>query len=120
MGVPPKTERGIPMDGYVLILTTVPDGPTAKSVATGLLEGRLAACVTVMPSCESRYWWEGKIAEEQELTLFIKTRSELFDLVEAKIKALHPYRVPEVIAVPILRGSPSYLDWISSETEERA
>ncbi len=107
------------MDDYSLVLTTVPDEQTAKAVSLGLLESRLAACVTTSPSGKSRYWWEGNITEDREFILFIKTRLDLFDSVEAKIREIHPYRVPEVIAIPIVRGSTSYLDWLSLETARR-
>ena len=105
------------MEESCLILTTVPDEQTAKNLARNLVENRLAACVTVSSPGDSIYRWEGKLTEDRELVLSIKTRASLFPSVEARINELHPYSVPELIALPIVRGSKPYLDWLSKETE---
>ncbi len=102
---------------FLLVLTTAPDEATAERLARGLTEERLAACVTFSPGCRSFYWWEGKLVAEGEVMLFIKTRGALYEKVEARLKALHPYSVPEVIALPVVRGSDSYLRWLSEETK---
>ncbi len=104
------------MNTFCLILTTAPDEETARNLAKSLVESRKAACVTTSPPCESRYWWEGKIAEDKEYVLLIKTRKDLFDGVEAMIRELHPYDVPEVVAIDIVRGSEAYFGWIDRET----
>jgi periplasmic divalent cation tolerance protein len=104
------------MPGYTLILSTVPDEKTGRLIARALVEERLAACVTVSPSGRSFYRWQGKIVEESERVLFIKTRAALYKRLEAKLKSLHPYAVPEAISIPVVAGSKKYLSWIEKET----
>lgn len=100
----------------IIVLTTVPDLGTAQAVARAVLEKRLAACVHIAAAGASMYWWEGKIAEETEHTLIIKTRPDLYEDLEAGIRASHPYTVPEILALPAVKGARSYLDWIRAET----
>jgi len=106
------------MTKFILALTTVPDEDKGREIARALVEARLAACVTVGPASRSTYWWQGKVSEDKEYVLFIKTRRELFNKVEAALKAIHPYRVPELIALPVELGSQPYLDWLQSETKD--
>ena len=105
------------MEEFCLILTTVPDVQTAKNLARNLVENRLAACVTVSSPCDSFYRWEGKLTEDREFVLLIKTRTSLLDSVETRLNELHPYSVPEFIVLPIVHGSKLYLDWLFKETE---
>ena len=105
------------MEESCLILTTVPDEQTAKKLARNLVENRLAACVTATSPCDSFYRWEGKLTEDRELVLLIKTRTSLFSSVETMVNELHPYSIPELIALPIIRGSTPYLEWLIKETE---
>ncbi|MGB2905609.1 MAG: divalent-cation tolerance protein CutA [Candidatus Aminicenantaceae bacterium] len=105
------------MSGYIVVLSTVPDIATGRKIARGILEERLAACVNISGPLESLYWWEGKIQQDQEHLLVIKTRTELFPRLEEAVQGLHPYDVPEIIALPIEQGSSSYLEWIESETQ---
>ena len=107
------------MSKYILVLTTVPDEKTGQKIATQMVEKRLAACVTVSVSSQSLYWWQGKISKESEHILFIKTKASLFPRLEKKIQEIHPYEVPEIIALPILKGSKDYLDWINKETDKK-
>jgi periplasmic divalent cation tolerance protein len=102
---------------FILVLTTVPDPETGQAIALDLVGKRLAACVNVLPRGRSYYWWEGKISEEHECLLVIKTREALFEELQEGLKALHPYSLPEVIALPIDRGSQAYLDWLDKETK---
>jgi len=101
---------------FIVALTTVPDEETGQAIALDLVGKRLAACVNVIRAGRSFYWWEGKITEENECILLIKTRAELFEDLEKGLKALHPYRLPELIALPIERGTAEYLAWLEKET----
>jgi periplasmic divalent cation tolerance protein len=105
------------MSKHIIVLSTVSDENTGHKIARALVRARLAACATVSSACRSYYWWEGKISEEREYMLFIKTRAALFENLEAKLKKLHPYTVPEIIALPIVKGSEKYLAWLDKETE---
>lgn len=92
----------------------------AKRIGRALVEDRLAACANVIDGMESVYWWEGKLTEDKEAVLIVKTRAELVAQVTAKVKALHSYTVPCVVALPILDGNPAYLDWLGAETAPAA
>jgi periplasmic divalent cation tolerance protein len=105
------------LDEFILVLSTVPDRVVGQEIARVLLEERLAACVTISAACESFYWWEQKISQDQEYILFIKTRDKLYPNLEKRILELHPYDVPEIIALPLNKGLPKYLDWITDETK---
>ena len=100
----------------LLILCTCPDPATAERIAETLVGERLAACVNIMPGLTSVYRWQGKIEHDSELLLLIKTREAIYSLLEARIGELHPYQVPEIIALPILTGSTPYLDWLTDNT----
>lgn len=100
-----------------VIYCTVPNEFNANLIATSLVEENLAACVNILPSVTSVYKWEGIVQTDNELLLVIKTREERFDAVRAKIKELHEYTVPEIIALPIVQGSEEYQNWIVKETE---
>jgi periplasmic divalent cation tolerance protein len=105
------------MTGFILVLTTVPKAETGHAIGRALVEERLAACVTVSAAVRSFYRWQGKVCAEREWVLLIKTRASLFGRLEARIKALHPYKVPEIIALPVGKGSQDYLSWLSEETK---
>ncbi|KAG5339640.1 CUTA protein, partial [Acromyrmex charruanus] len=92
---------------------TVPDDAVAKRLARGLVENKLAACVNIIPRLTSIYEWEGKIQEESELLLMIKTRTEKVDALTKYVKENHPYTICEVISLPIQNGNSDYLKWIS-------
>ena len=100
-----------------IIYCTVPNEFNANLIATTLVEENLAACVNILPSVTSVYKWEGIVQNDNELLLVIKTREEKFTDVEKKIKELHEYTVPEIIAVPIIQGSEEYQNWIVNETK---
>lgn len=97
----------------ILVIVTVPDNQTARQIARALLEREIAACVNISPSWTSIYRWEGKVQEDVEVLLFIKSLSGLFeaDLIPC-IQELHPYEVPEIIAFPVEQGESKYLQWI--------
>jgi len=107
------------MPDTLLILCTCPDAESAGHIARVLVEERLAACVNRVPGLTSVYRWQGEIHEDNEVLLLIKTRRELFELLRARIIELHPYDVPEVIALEITAGHTPYLEWLRTETKAR-
>jgi periplasmic divalent cation tolerance protein len=101
---------------FILVTTSIDSQEGAQRIAEALVKARLAACVHVAGPITSTYWWEGKVETATEWTCSIKTRKELYADLEQAIRSVHPYDVPEIIAVPICAGSQSYLDWIVQET----
>jgi len=107
------------MDSNTLIvLCTCPDQGSAERIANHLVEHRLAACVNISPSIKSVYRWQGEIETADENMLFIKTSASSYDELEQAILSLHPYELPEVVAVPIERGQQNYLGWITQCTSK--
>ena len=104
------------MTSAVVVLVTVSSVREAQTLARTLLSEHLAACVNITSPIRSLYRWEGDIADEQEWQLVIKTQASLFEALAARVQALHSYDIPEIIALPILAGAQSYLDWIQHET----
>jgi periplasmic divalent cation tolerance protein len=98
------------------MLTTTPTREEAQSIARLLIEEKLAACVQLLP-IESFYFWQGKTQNEAEVLLLIKTRTALFESAIARIKEVHSYTVPEIVAMPFATGFASYLGWIDEVTE---
>lgn len=101
----------------LLVLTNLPDRAAATALARGLIERRVAACVNVLGDCTSVYRWQGKVEEANEVPVLIKTTDAAYPLLEQAIQALHPYELPEIVAVPLARGLPGYLDWVIAETQ---
>lgn len=97
---------------YILVLITVPSGEEAEKIAGKLLDEKLVACVNIVSGLNSLFWWEGKIDEAAEYLLLIKTRLDKLDKLMEAVKQLHSYTVPEIIALPIIAGNRSYLEWI--------
>ncbi len=100
----------------LIVLTNAPDRAVARRIADALIERRLAACVNLLAECTSVYRWKGAVETATEVPLLIKTRSEMYDDVEAAIRGLHPYELPEIIAVAVERGAPAFLDWVNTQT----
>ena len=100
----------------LLVLTNLPDRAAAEQLAAALIDKGLAACVNVLAPCLSVYRWKGALQRDEEHPLLIKTTAERYAALEAAIRAGHPYELPEIIAVPIERGLPAYLDWIGVQT----
>ena len=100
------------MSGRLLVLSTVATAEDAERIARGLVERRLAACVNVVPGVLSTYRWNGAVERAGELLLLIKTRAETFDALREALLVLHPYEVPELIALPIGKGHAPYLKWL--------
>ncbi|MCS6926246.1 MAG: divalent-cation tolerance protein CutA [Candidatus Binatia bacterium] len=107
------------MTGYLVVFVTTGGTAEAEQIATTLVNERLAACVNILNPIRSFYRWQGAINDDQECLLLIKARAEDFDALAARVKTLHSYQVPEIIAVPIVAGSDAYIDWLRSETTRR-
>jgi periplasmic divalent cation tolerance protein len=104
------------MSRFIVVFVTCGTEEEALRISRSLVEERLAACVNLASPLRSIYRWKGKICDEKEWLLIIKTRMDRFEEVAKKIRSLHSYTVPEVIALPILEGSPSYLQWLQEMT----
>ncbi len=100
----------------VLIYVTVPSREEARKIADALVGERLAACANILGETTSVYWWEGAVQEDKEVVLILKTEEALVERLTARVKALHSYTVPCVVALPIKAGNPDYLAWIGKET----
>ncbi len=100
------------MHKYIIILVTAKDAREAEKIANGLLQDKLIACANIINGVKSLFWWQGKIDESPEALIVIKTTKSLFKKAAAKVKQLHSYETPEIIALPIVDGSADYLKWI--------
>ncbi|MTW22193.1 divalent-cation tolerance protein CutA [Allochromatium palmeri] len=98
---------------YRLILCTCPDQNTALRLAEALVEERLAACASLVPGLTSVYRWDGRIQHDSEVLLLIKSVEACVEPLTERLRQLHPYDVPEIIALPIVSGSSDYLNWVS-------
>ena len=101
---------------YVIVMTTLPADADVSTFATTLVEGRLAACVNLLPGMESVFRWEGKIEQERERQLVIKTTRARLPALWDRVREMHPYDVPEFIVVPIVDGNDAYLRWLGEST----
>ena len=100
------------MENAVVVLCTLPDLDQARQIGAALVERQVAACVNLLPGVESIYRWEGKVERAGEVLALVKT-TRYADL-EAAIRELHPYQVPEIIALPVVAGLPAYLKWLAA------
>jgi periplasmic divalent cation tolerance protein len=100
----------------LIVLSTLPDRARALALASALVERRLAACVNVLAECSSVYRWQGKIETAAEVPVLIKTSAARYAALDQAIRELHPYELPEIVAVPIGGGLPGYLQWVADET----
>lgn len=103
-------------DTPFLVLSTVPDRDTGERIAAALVRERLAACVNILPGLTSIYYWQDAVQRDDELLLFIKTRKSCYPQLEKRLQSLHPYELPEIIAVPVEAGLTGYLQWIEDNT----
>jgi periplasmic divalent cation tolerance protein len=101
----------------IIVLITTSNRDEASKIGTALVEGHLAACVNIMPEVRSLFYWEGKLQDDREILLICKSRLSYITEIVARVKALHSYAVPEVIALPIIAGSGEYLDWMRNATK---
>jgi periplasmic divalent cation tolerance protein len=99
-------------DNVLLVLSTFPDPATARRIARQLIEEKHAACANILPPMESIYWWQGKVEEAAETLVLFKTSANRYLELQAALRQLHPYEVPEILALPIDRGLPEYLQWV--------
>ncbi|GAB5045661.1 divalent-cation tolerance protein CutA [Thermodesulfovibrio sp. TK110] len=102
---------------YMVVLITAPNEEEAVKIAKTLVEEKLAGCINIIKDIRSIYSWQGKIEDEPEVLMIVKTRSELFEELEKRVKSLHSYSVPEIIGLKIKKGSESYLSWLSEVTK---
>ncbi|GAB3096967.1 divalent-cation tolerance protein CutA [Lysobacter terrae] len=100
----------------LLAYSTCPDAASADVIARALVTERLAACVNRLPAVQSTYRWQGQVEQADEVLLLIKTTADRLDALTARLRALHPYELPELIAVEVHSGLPAYLDWVAAET----
>ncbi len=103
----------------ILIFTTTDTEESASRIAAALVAAGEAACVSILPGIRSVYRWQGKVCDEGEMLLLIKTVAGRFEAARARIRQLHPYQVPEVIAVPLTDGDPDYLRWLSEQVHSQ-
>jgi len=102
---------------HIVIFITCANKKEAGRIATALVKSRLVACVNVLGNIESIFWWQGKVDKAKETLLIIKTKKPLLGKLIKKVKSLHSYTVPEIIALPIIAGSKEYLKWINESTK---
>ncbi|PTD96208.1 divalent-cation tolerance protein CutA [Pseudothauera lacus] len=100
----------------LLVFTNAPDADSARHIARSLIDARLAACVNVLAPCTSLYRWQGEVEASTEVPLLIKSTRTHYAALEAAIRLAHPYELPEIVAVPVERGLPGYLAWVTAET----
>lgn len=101
---------------FRLVYMTAASRDEAKKIGRALVEERLAACANVIDGMESVYWWQGKLTEDRETVLIAKTRAELVPALTERVKALHSYTLPCVVALPLVGGNPAYMAWLEAET----
>jgi len=106
----------MPHTDAIVVLTTVANTDEGVALVRALLERRLIACGTLLPGARSLYRWEGKIADEPEVVILIKTRSAMLHALEKAFGEIHPYKVPELLSLPVEAGLQKYLGWINTET----
>jgi len=101
-------------DSFILVLTTLPSPQKSRRLAELVLKKKLAACINILGPVQSFFWWKKKIDRAREYLLLIKTRRSLFSKLESLIRKNHPYSIPEIVSLPIDRGTKPYLDWLSA------
>ena len=105
------------MTEALVVLITASSPEEGEAIACALVEEKLAACVNVIPGMTSLYRWRGELQKEGEVLLVVKSRWELFDHLAARVRELHSYQVPEIIALPVIVGDEDYLRWLSEATQ---
>ena len=100
----------------LLVLTNLPDRESAEKIARAAVEERVAACVNILGAARSVYRWQGTVEVADEVPVFIKTTEDRYPALERLVRELHPYDLPEIIAIPVASGLADYLDWVAEET----
>ena len=101
----------------IVVFITASNEDEAANIARALVEGRFAACVNIVRNLRSIYSWQGKVEDESEVLMLVKTQKKLFHSLSQKVRELHSYSVPEIIALPIVEGSEDYLKWLKEVTD---
>ncbi|MDQ6734759.1 MAG: divalent-cation tolerance protein CutA [Nitrospirota bacterium] len=114
---PEKDSQPCPTQAIIVLVTTASE-EEATTIGRAVVKQGLAACANILPLKKSIFHWEGQIAEEQECLMIMKSRPALFEELSMAVKRLHSYNVPEIVAMPIVKGSPDYLDWIIENTRK--
>ena len=104
------------MADKIIVFVTCESKEQAETIAQALVSERLAACVNILAPCRSVYRWKGAVQRDEEHPLLVKTTGERYPALEEALRAAHPYELPEIIAVPVERGLPAYLDWVGAES----
>lgn len=104
--------------GVIIIFITTPTLENAEKISDILIEKRLAACVSILGEVKSTFFWEGKIEKEKEYLVMIKTEDKIFDKVLNLIKSIHPYKVPEILALNVVTGNPDYIRWVKETVQK--
>lgn len=104
------------MTEYIQVATTTETRADAQAISSAVVEKRLAACAQIVGPITSTYWWQGKIETAEEWLCVIKSKEVLYKKLERAIREIHPYKEPEIIALPIIKGSKGYLDWLNENT----
>ena len=112
------SQTSLMLGTYIVVMITTSSGEEAERIARDLLDKSLAACVNIVSGVKSLFWWEGKIQEAGEHLLLIKTRLDKMEKIIKSVKQIHSYAVPEIIALPIIAGNKSYLEWINQVMEK--
>jgi len=100
----------------LVVMVTAANHEEAARISEQVVQAHQAACATVIPIAHSTYWWEGKVVSEQESLILLKTPADKFQGLQESIQKLHSYKVPEIIAIPVTKGLPQYLEWVERET----
>lgn len=107
-------------DDIVVILVTAPDAESGRRVARDLLDRRLVACANLVPGIRSMFWWKEALEESEEVLVLLKARGSDVGAIAARVEEVHPYEVPEVLALPVTRGLEAYVNWVHDETDRDA
>ena len=102
---------------YVIVVMTTANREEAVKIVNQLLQERLIACANIVGPVSSLFWWKEKVEEAEEFLIFMKSHEALFEELSERVRALHSYEVPEVLALPIIRGLPSYLEWLGASLQ---